>query len=324
MLQCIEPDYHDFIDSNSLRRLSRVVKMGWAGAKSCLNDANIDTPDSICIGTGKGCFKATQEFMFSIDDNQEEFVPPSPFIQSSHNSIAAQIAIQAKCMNYNMTYSHRAFSFEHALQDAFMLLDEGTFKNVLLGGVDEIEEIQFRTFDRIGHYKNSNTENLRLLEYKTSGTIAGEGSTFFLVEKEPNEKTYAGIQSVLTFYNPSGHDEIAKQVKQFLKQEHLSSGDIDIFMLGINGDNQFDPVYYHLMKTEFSDANMAYFKHLCGEYHTASSFALWLACNIVRSQEVPEILMLSPLKNKPLNKVLIYNHYQNANHSLILLSKYPA
>jgi 3-oxoacyl-(acyl-carrier-protein) synthase len=154
MLQCIEPDYREFFHPNALRRVSRVLKLGWTGAKMCLDDAKIKVPGSICLGTGKGCFKSTETFLLSVDKNKEEFVPPSPFIQSAHGSIAAQIAIQTGCQNYNMTYAHRAFSFESALIDAMMLLQEGKYNNVLLGGVDEIEEVQFKTFERIGHIKS--------------------------------------------------------------------------------------------------------------------------------------------------------------------------
>jgi len=321
MLQCIEPDYHTFFDSNSLRRLSRVIKMGWAGAKSCLDDAGLQGPDSICIGIGKGCFKNTQEFIFSIDDNREEFVPPSPFIQSVHSSIAAQIAIQAKCANYNMTYSHRAFSFELALLDAFMLLDEGNYKNVLVGGVDEIEDIQFSTFDRIGHFKNPDTESLNLLEYKAKGTIAGEGSTFFMLEKQTAENTYAGIQAVLTFSNPADINEIEHKTESFLEQEKLSFKDIDLIILGLNGDIEFDSGYRQLMNSVFSNSNQAYYKHLCGEYHTSSAFSLWLAANIIQNQEIPKVLLLNQPNKKPIKKILIYNHYRNVNHSLILVSE---
>jgi 3-oxoacyl-[acyl-carrier-protein] synthase II len=321
MLQCIEPDYQPFFDSNSIRRLSRVIKMGWAGAKSCLQDAGLLSPESICIGTGKGCFKSTQEFMFSVDDNQEEFIPPSPFIQSAHSSIAAQIAIQSKCSGYNMTYSHRAFSFEHALYDAFMLLDEGKYKNVLVGGVDEIDDIHFQTFDRIGHYKKPGTNNLELLKYKTKGTIAGEGSCFFMIEDQAGKKTIAGIQAVNTFSIPVNNDEIIENVRQFIGKENLSFSDIDLVIFGLNGDTEFDPVYHQLMDSVFSNTNQAYYKHLCGEYHTSSAFAMWLAANIIQKQEIPEILLLNQPQKKPINKVLIHNHYRNVNHSLILVSK---
>ena len=322
MLQCIEPDYSDFFHPNALRRMGRVIKLGWAGAKSCLDDAKLEAPDSICIGSGKGCYKNTQQFLFSVDDNKEKFVPPSPFIQSAHGSIASQIAIQTGCKNYNMTYSHRAFSFESALIDAMMLLQEEKYKNVLLGGVDEIQEKQFKTFDRIGHYKKSDANNLQLLSDKTKGTIAGEGSTFFLLENQASEKTYAEIKSVHTFSNPPNLNSIIEQVESFLNHESLSVNDLDLVILGLNGDVEYDWIYYNLMSSIFSGIRQAYYKHLCGEYHTSSAFALWLAAKIIQLQEVPEIIGMNLIPRNSINKILIYNQYRNTNHSLTLVSNH--
>jgi len=320
MLQCIEPDYSTFFHPNALRRISRVLKMGWAGAKTCLTNAGVKSPDSICVGTGKGCYKNTQLFLFSVYENDEQFVPPSPFIQSAHGSIAAQIAIQTGCKNYNMTYAHRSFSFESAMLDAEMLLKEGKYKNVLIGGVDEIEEIQFKTFDRIGHYKNASTQNLELLSNQSKGTIAGEGSTFFLVEQKISDNTLAGVQAVFTFSNPNNTDAIDLQIKSFLHRENLTVNDLDLVILGLNGDISFDRIYRELMESLFSANCQAYYKHLCGEYHTSSAFALWLAANTIHQKRIPDIIKLNCKEPKSLKKVLIYNQYRNANHSLILLS----
>ena len=77
-LQCIEPDYSNFFHPNALRRMGKILKLGWAGAKLCLDDAGIERPESICVGTGKGCYKNTQLFLSSVDENHEIFVPPSP------------------------------------------------------------------------------------------------------------------------------------------------------------------------------------------------------------------------------------------------------
>ena len=322
MLQCIEPDYSEFFHPNALRRMGRVIKLGWAGAKSCLGDARLETPDSICIGTGKGCYKNTQIFLYSVNDNKEKFVPPSPFIQSAHGSIASQIAIQTGCKNYNMTYSHRAFSFESALIDAMMLLKEEKHKNVLLGGVDEIQEKQFKTFDRIGHYKKPDANNLQLLADKTKGTIAGEGSAFFLLENQASKKTYAGIKSVHTFSNPPNLNTIVEQIESFLKHKNLTVSDLDLVILGLNGDIEYDRIYYDLMSTLFSENKQAYYKHLCGEYHTSTAFALWLAAKVIQYQSVPEILKLNIKPGQSINNVLIYNQYRNTNHSLTIVSNH--
>ncbi len=320
MLQCIEPDYPKFMDTNALRRMSRVLKLGWAGARFCLEDAALEAPDAICIGTGKGCFKNTQIFLFSIDENNERFVPPSPFIQSAHGSIASQVAIQTACKNYNMTYSHRAFSFESALLDAMMLLKEKKYTNVLLGGVDEIKEIQFNTFDRIGYYKKTGICNLDLLADQTKGTIAGEGSTFFLLEDHPANNTYAAIKNVHAFSNHKKHFQIEDVITSFLSKNNLSIQDIDAVVLGMNGDVEFDGIYHELNASLFNDNRQVYYKHLCGDYLTSSAFALWMSTMMIKHKRIPEIVNLNHKDVKQTKNILIYNQHRNTNHSLMLVS----
>jgi 3-oxoacyl-(acyl-carrier-protein) synthase len=258
--------------------------------------------------------------MFSVDENNERFVPPSPFIQSAHGSIASQIAIQTGCKNYNMTYSHRGFSFESALLDAMMLLNEKKYAYVLLGGVDEIEEIQFRTFDRIGYYKKPGVNNLNLLADQKKGTIAGEGSTFFLLEDHPVNTTYAAIKDVYTFSSHAKHFQTEDVIEHFLTQNNLSIKDIDVVVLGLNGDIDFDGIYYDLNPSLFKNTRQVYYKHLCGDYLTSSAFALWLASLMIYHQYIPEIVNLNDKPIEEIKNVLIYNQHRNVNHSLMLVS----
>ncbi len=109
-------------------------------------------------------------------------------------------------------------------------------------------------------------------------------------------------------------------IETFLKREDLSIKEIDLVILGLNGDSEFDPVYYELMETLFTENRQTFYKHLCGEYHTSSSFALWLSAMIIRYQKIPEIIEISNKPTKEIKNILIYNQYRNVNHCLILVS----
>jgi hypothetical protein len=67
------------------------------------------------------------------------------------------------------------------------------------------------------------------------------------------------------------------------------------------------------------DTTVARFKHLCGEYPTASAYALWLACNL--PPVLPGHLVKRLSKEKSYRTILIYNRYELSQHSLILLEK---
>jgi len=153
-LKCIEPDYKKYIKPVLLRRMSRIIKMGIYAAKISLDDAEVSIPDAIITGTGLGCIEDTEKFLFSMIKDNESFLPPTPFIQSTHNTISSQIALLLKCHNYNNTYVHRGISFESALIDSMMLLKENFANNVLTGGADEITHNSFLITKRLGHWKN--------------------------------------------------------------------------------------------------------------------------------------------------------------------------
>ena len=106
-----------------------------------------------------------------------------------------------------------------------------------------------------------------------------------------------------------------------LSESGLTVSDIDLVLLGINGDNRYDPVYFDFADSIFPGTPLSYYKHLCGEYHTASGFALWLAANVLKRQVVPEIIRINDHHRESIRHILIYNQYCNVNHSLILVSK---
>ena len=70
----------------------------------------------------------------------EEMLPPTAFIQSTHNTVAAQIALMLKCHAYNNTFVHKGISFESALLDGIMLMRDNEASNFLVGAIDELTD----------------------------------------------------------------------------------------------------------------------------------------------------------------------------------------
>ena len=319
-LACIEPDYKDFIDPKQIRRMSRIIRMGVAAAMECLQEAGIKVPDAIVTGTAYGCLQDTNSFLSKMVEFKEELLTPTSFIQSTHNTIGAQIGLMLQCNNYNNAFVHRGFSFESALLDGMMLLKENDAANVLVGAIDEITNSSHTILNRLGLYKQGPVSNLEIYKTKTKGTIAGEGAAFFLLAAEPSATDYAKLNGLHTFYKPEGITEIEKQISSFLERHSVSITDIDLIITGKNGDASSDEVYDQLAKTVFSNKDTVEYKYLCGEYPTAASFAMWLAAVTFKSGKVPAALNYMGSADKKINKVLIYNHYQGIHHSLSLLS----
>ena len=322
-LRCIEPSYKEFLNPALARRMGRVIKMGIGAAMLCLKDAGIESPDAIISGTGIGCIEDTEKFLIAILDNDEQFLTPTSFMQSTHNTVSAQIALQLKCQNYNFTYVHKAFSFESAVIDALMTLEEGDAKNILIGGHDEMTTNHFLLTKRIGYWKNENVPTMELINSKSEGSISGEGAAFFVVSNEKSNHDYAELAAVKTIYKPENEKEVSDKITLFLKENNLTTEDIGVVLYGISGDNRYDSIYYNFIGNIFNHCISTYYKHLSGEYQTSSSFAFWVATMMLKTQTIPSSIIVGEKhsENKPIKNILIYNNYMNDNHTLFLLKK---
>ncbi len=319
-LACVEPDYKDFIDVKLIRRMSRIIRMGVAAATECLLEANLVKPDAIVTGTAYGCLEDTGLFLTKMVEYKEELLTPTAFIQSTHNTIGAQIGLMLQCNNYNNAFVHRGFSFESALMDAMMLLKENAAANVLVGAVDEITNISHAILNRMGLYKQGNILSLDLYKTGSKGTIAGEGASFFLLANEPSATDYAKLDGLATIYKPGSLKEIEQHVLSFLQTHSISIDEIDLLITGRNGDEGSDKIYDQLDEGIFSGKYSVNYKHLCGDYPTSTGFALWLAANMIKAGTIPEVLDDGSSKQIKPKRVLLYNHYQNIHHSIFLVT----
>ncbi|MBZ4189820.1 beta-ketoacyl synthase chain length factor [Niabella sp. 3A5MI-3] len=310
-LACREPDYSAYIDPKLIRRMSRIIKMGAAAATECLRAAGNPLTDAIITGTAYGCLADTDQFLTRMVEFNEELLSPTAFIQSTHNTVGAQIALMLKCHHYNNTYVHRGSSFEAALLDGIGLMAEGEAGTVLAGGVDEIIEKSHTILNRFGHYKKDG-DTATLIGSNTKGTMAGEGAAFFVLTKNHQPDALARLDALQTFYKPAA--DIAVLIGDFLKTNQVSLGPADLVITGDNGDAATDRHYAALKQSVFAGTNCITYKQFCGEYPTASGFALWLAAHALSKGIVPGLEGLAP------QRILIYNNYKQHYPSLYLLS----
>lgn len=182
--QLIQPDYKEFVSPAMLRRMSSALKIGVAGGKSCLQKAGLETCDAITVGTGLGCVRDTLRFMKVMYEEAETGLSPTSFIQSTHNSIAGQIALLLGNHGYNMTHVQGGLSLGYALSDAELLIGEGDAETVLVGAVDEKTEELVELLTKLAATANYNLP------------VIGEGSAFFLASKEKLSSSVARVVEV--------------------------------------------------------------------------------------------------------------------------------
>lgn len=319
-INIINPIYKDYISPIAARRMEVGIKMGVVASKIALKDADVNNVDAIITATGMGCVRDSEKFLSDIIDNDEQYLTPTSFIQSTHNTIGGQIALELPCKGYNFTYVHGNNSFESALIDAKLQLECNEENTILIGGVDELGDHTVALHKLINHIKPEIVKASELLKSKTEGAVFGEGANFFVLSNEKNEASYAEILSVKMF-NTMPKTELGEAVIQFLKSNNLGIVDVDILILGYNGDVTYDSIYEELTTKKFSNTQQVYYKHLCGEFNTASSFGFWLASKILKTQTLPDIVKLNHLRSSHYKTILLYNQYRGENHSFTLLKQ---
>ncbi len=313
------PIYKNFIAPAAIRRMSKGVKNGTVAAALAMNEADVHELDAIITGTGMGCIEDSDKFLKALIDNNEEFLTPTSFIQSTHNTVGSQIAMGLQCKAYNFTYVNAAVSFESALMDAKMLLEEEEGGTILIGGVDEMSDYTASLFKLAGFIKSEEEKPYSVLNSKSTGAVYSEGATFFVIENQVKETTYAEVLDI-DIINSIEIEEVETHVVKFLKANKLNISDIDVIILGLNGDIVFDAFYKTLSEKTFSNTQQVYYKHLSGEYNTASAFGLCVGAKIIKFQHIPEVIKVNSLKKKKYKNVLLYNQYRGIDHSFTLIS----
>lgn len=314
---CIEPDYKNYISAKVLRRMSKMVKMSLTASLVALKNSNIETPDAIIFGTGLGCVDDTLKFLEQIIDNKELLLNPTAFMQSTHNTVAGQIALMLACKNYNFTFTQQSISFETALIDAMLMLNEKENCNLLLGSVDEITEKSYDLIKMAGCAKSKNGLGGT---NPGSGFTPGEGANCFVLSNTKSTKNKAKILGVSLFNTIKTSESLPVDLKNLFEKNGLSIQDIDVLISGANGDKNTDKNYLHVNKL-FGNSIQLNYKQLVGEYDTASGFALWLASQIITNQYIPSIFNVDDLSKSTCNTILIHNYSLAHEHSFILVSK---
>lgn len=289
LLPAVEPDYKNIItDANLRRRMSRIVKMGVACGLECIGTDPAESIGGIITATGLGCLTDTKKFMNNLIDQEEQLLNPTPFIQSTFNTVGAQIAQIKGIHGYNMTHVNRERSFDNALIDAIMLLDEERDKQVLVGAFDELTPESYDICQRLGMYRT----------YR-----AGEGATFFLLSNTRPSIRYrrpTHITSCVVYNNDDPMETLGNLLELL---EKIDRGFKDIDYLITNACQPLSEVYSDLTHIMPRTAQCIFYKEKCGEYPTSMAYAVWYAQQILRRNKV----------------AVIYNYDKDNNHSFILM-----
>ena len=316
--ESIDPDYKNHFPPMVARRLGKLLKRAIVTAKQALGET---VPEAIITGTGLGCIENTEKFLVSMLENDEEYLQPTYFMQSTHNTISSQVALQLQCHGYNCTYSHRGTSFDSGLLDALTQIRHGRIRNALVGGQEEMTPAYFEMLGKIGYWRNDDISPDALRASDRQGSFSGSCSLNMLLTSQRDGNTLCAIRDMRMLYQPSDN-EMRNILEEMLNHAGITLSDVDAVVMGISGDNDNDLVCKDFHQKFCPNIPIVWYKHLFGESFCASAFGLYAGAVCLHRGRIPEHLLYhSALEIQNPRNILVFNHFKNKDQSLTLLSK---
>lgn len=316
-----EADYAQFINPMAARRMGKLFKRAIATAVDVLQKGNFEQVDAIVTGTGLGCIEHTEKFLHAMLENDEECLPPTHFMQSTHNTISSQMALHLKCHGYNCTYSHRGTSFDSSLLDVLSQMHLGDIHTAMVCGHEEMTPNYFKLLGKIGYWKQDRCDEATLRRHDSKGSFSGSCSLNLLLTDTASADNLCAIRAMEMLYKPD-NEQLKRCLQQMLQRQNLTIDDLSAVVMGLSGDEANDEVYLNFAQQQCANTPIVWYKHLFGESYCASAFGVYTGAVILKKQRIPNHLIYKGVTNEgsPVKHVLVYNHFQNKDHSLILLS----
>ena len=134
-------DYKGYIPPMVARRMTPQTRKMMVAMKKVVQESGIEPAkiEAIFCATHLGNIEQTAAFLEAMLNENEQNLPPTLFMNSTHNTVASQVAIELKNHHYNITYSDGEKSLESALLDMKTQLELGLIQNALVLEFDTCE-----------------------------------------------------------------------------------------------------------------------------------------------------------------------------------------
>lgn len=167
------------------RRMSRAQRLATQHVLAALNDVGITRPDAIFSATALGCLADTEQFLDEITSGSDVLRSPVPFMRSTHNTIAGQIALHLRITGPNITFSQDTHGFHAALLAGLMFLEEGSGTEALLLAWDEHTE-------QTAHLVRAASEDAQ--------AVLGEGFAALVLGSTPHVNDQAMVSHIMQWH----------------------------------------------------------------------------------------------------------------------------
>jgi hypothetical protein len=222
------------------------------------------------MGTGLGCLEEGAVFIENMIAQDERSPMPSRFPGSVHNGPAAQIAIDLGACAMNSAPTAAEITFESALWKCVRQLATDEADTALVGAVDELNKYPLSIGKRWKFWDRQ--------------TLPGEGAMVAsLARADKAGASLAHVTGVRLGRQRQPFD--AGREADWIAASFDLTG-IDIVLSGAKGwpalDAKYAAVVVALSKRAGRNLEHQTYKHLCGEFHSASAFGFSVAVDLAR------------------------------------------
>lgn len=307
-----DPDFKSLLPANVCRRNGNILKRAMIVSNFALKESGLESVEAVVVGSGLGCVENTELFLQELVYEGEEFMKPSYFMASTHNTISSTIGINLGCHGYNSTYCHKGVSFENALLDVFLQIQMNRIKSAFVGGFDEMSPTYFNILQNAGYFGGD------------SKGFAGEASAGGILSNKLTDNTLCRVVAVrLGFMLNDG--ELLDLLDVALQDAGLQKSDISAVMTGINGKPSSDAIYHKNLELFGIQAPTLGYAHLFGESYSGSVYGFYASAVSLHQNKIPQVLFLDKeVENQSVQNpknILIYHHFNNKDHSFIILQR---
>ena len=299
-IRSLDIDYKQWLAPAESRRLGKLLKRALVTSLSAMQKSGVEHPDAVITGTGLGCIENTEILLTHLCEEGEENCKPTPFMQSTHNTISSLVSIHTHSHGYNATYAHKEASFDCALEDAWMQMQLGHIKTALVGGQDEMTPKYFGLLCKTGYLGRPSQ-------------VAGEAAVSVMLNAEPVPEALCKITFFKRCYRPTSSTlaAIAAEV-----------GHIDAVMTGISGMDATTTAQLQEVADLFPSTPLLQFKNIFGESYSAYGLGIYATAHILHQQRFPEeMLILGYNRPVSLQRILVLNQIGGKDYTFTVLEK---
>jgi 3-oxoacyl-[acyl-carrier-protein] synthase II len=200
-----------FISPRKLRRINKYSRLAALAACLALQDAGRNIPcqcsdTAVIVASGYGASSTTFAFLDDIIKEGDRFASPTQFSNSVHSSAASNITILLQIKGPCLTVTQFEMSTIAALLNAQVWLTEKKVDAVLLGGIDQINQVLLYCYHSF--WPGEIPQEIMPFNYDRQTAIPGEGAAFMVLTRDEGEVSpYGYIDTVSWESRRAGTDD---------------------------------------------------------------------------------------------------------------------